>query len=221
MKRVVLIQNDPKVGKGSIENNSFKIVQLNAWDNPWSQIFSDDYVVVLGGHMGVYDTKQFPYLIKEKHWIKKFVNQNGKFLGICLGAQLLAEAIGGLAFLSANLEFGVKNFKLKTNNDLLNIFQDVPLLTWHRDTFSLPSNTEVLAKTEFPQMFEYKSSIGFQFHPEVTLDLFDTWIDSEGSREELSLHGYKIDDVRDEIALFEDDMSKRMNDFIDAWVFAG
>jgi len=70
-------------------------------------------------------------------------------------------------------------------------------------------------------MFEYKSSIGFQFHPEVTLDLFDTWIDSGGSREELSLHGYKIEDVRDEIALFEDDMSKRMNDFIDAWVFSG
>ena len=78
MKRVVLIQNDPKVGKGSIENNSFKIVQLNAWDNPWSQIFSDDYVVVLGGHMGVYDTKQFPYLIKEKHWIKKICKPKWK-----------------------------------------------------------------------------------------------------------------------------------------------
>ena len=219
MKRVILIKNDPEVGKGSINNNRIKIYQFNAWDNPWNQVLPDDYVIVLGGHMGAYDIKKYPYLIKEKKWIKQFVNQNGRLLGICLGAQLLADAIGGLALFSDDLEFGIKNIKFESNNRLLNIFQDVPVFTWHRDTFSLPYHTEIIAKTKFPQMFEYKSSIGFQFHPEITLELFDTWIASNGSREELMDHGFKIEKIRGEVALFEEDMTRRINSFINSWVF--
>ena len=219
MKRIVLIKNDPEVGKGSINNKRIKICQLNAWDNPWNQVLPDDYVIVLGGHMGAYDIKNFPYLIKEKKWINQFVNQNGRLLGICLGAQLLADSIGGSAFFSDDLEFGIKNFKFKSDNESLNIFQDVPIFTWHRDTFSLPYNTEIIAKTNFPQMFEYKSSIGFQFHPEITLELFDIWIDSDGSREELMDHGFIIEKVRGEIALYEEDMTRRINSFINSWVF--
>ena len=169
--------------------------------------------------MGAYDIKNFPYLIKEKKWINQFVNQNGRLLGICLGAQLLADSIGGSAFFSDDLEFGIKNFKFKSDNESLNIFQDVPIFTWHRDTFSLPYNTEIIAKTNFPQMFEYKSSIGFQFHPEITLELFDTWIDSDESREELMDHGFIIEKVRGEIALYEEDMTRRINSFINSWVF--
>ena len=68
-------------------------------------------------------------------------------------------------------------------------------------------------------MFEYKSSIGFQFHPEITLELFDIWIDSDGSREELMDHGFIIEKVRGEIALYEEDMTRRINSFINSWVF--
>ena len=221
MKRLVLIKNDPKVGKGSIENNSLNIVSLNAWDNPWSSISMDDDVIVLGGHMGAYDVEQYPYLSQEKKWIKTFVRDNGRLLGICLGSQLLAESIGGSAFHSKDLEFGVKKFRVKTKNNLLNIFQDVPVFTWHRDTFTLPENTHVIAETKFPQVFEHNSSIGFQFHPEITLNLFDTWINSEGSRKEVESHGYKVNKVREDIAQFEQEMSIRFNKFINAWVLAG
>ena len=69
MKRLVLVKNDPKVSRGSIENNRLKVVSLNAWDNPWRSISPDDYVIVLGGHMGAYDIKQYPYLNEEKKWI--------------------------------------------------------------------------------------------------------------------------------------------------------
>jgi len=141
-------------------------------------------------------------------------------IGICLGAQLLAESIGGSAFFSEDLEFGIKNIKVKTNHNILNIFKDVPLFTWHRDTFALPKNVEVIAETKFPQMFKQKSAIGFQFHPEITLNLFDMWINSEESRTEVESYGYKVNIVREEIAQFEEDMSIRMNKFIDAWVFA-
>ena len=65
MKRIVFVQNDPKVEEGSIFNSEVEILKLQAWDEPWEQITLNDYVIVLGGHMGAYDVDKFPYLNSE------------------------------------------------------------------------------------------------------------------------------------------------------------
>jgi GMP synthase (glutamine-hydrolysing) len=219
MKRLVFIQNDPNVDKGSIVNQNIPVVEYKAWENPWIEVLPSDYVVVLGGHMGAYDTVMYPYLKDEKKWIENFVNDNGNLLGICLGSQMLADSIGGSALLSDYLEFGVKQFKVLSNNNLLNHFNNQPVFTWHRDTFKLPPGVGVLGQTEHPQIFTYKSSIGLQFHPEITLDLFDTWIRTEGSKEELENNRYDIIKVRDKVALHEVSMKERINHFINDWIF--
>ena len=219
MKRLVFIQNDPNVHKGSIENEHAEIIEYKAWQQPWNKIESTDYVVILGGHMGAYDTKEYPYLENEKNWIGNFVNTGGNLLGICLGSQMLADSIGGSAFLSDQLEFGVKEFKVSGQNNLLNHFNNKPVFTWHRDTFKLPSNVEVLAQTEYPQLFTYKSSIGLQFHPEITLDLFDTWISTDGSKEEIVKNGYSFKRAREKIVMHEVSMKEIMNQFVNDWLF--
>ena len=219
MKRLVFIQNDPNVHKGSIENEHAEIIEYKAWQQPWNKIKSTDYVVILGGHMGAYDTKEYPYLENEKNWIENFVNTGGSLLGICLGSQMLADSIGGSAFLSDQLEFGVKEFKVSGQNNLLNHFNNKPVFTWHRDTFKLPPNVEVLAQTEYPQLFTYKSSIGMQFHPEITLDLFDTWIRTDGSKEEIVKNGYSFESAREKIVINEVSMKEIMNQFVNDWLF--
>ena len=220
MKRLVFIQNDPNVDKGSITNKNVPIVEYKAWENPWSEFLKNDYVVVLGGHMGAYDTNMYSYLEEEKKWIGNFVNDNGNLLGICLGAQMLADSIGGSAFLSDKLEFGVKQFEVLSSNNLLMHFNNQPVFTWHRDTFKLPDDIDVLAQTHYPQIFTYKSSIGLQFHPEITLEQFEKWIRTEGTKEEVNNNGYSIKSVRDQIALNELHMKERVNHFVNDWLFS-
>jgi len=218
MRRIVFIQNDPKVDEGSIFHSEVDILKLQAWDEPWDQISSTDYVVVLGGHMGVYDNGKFKYLNSEQRWIKNFVENDGNLLGICLGSQLLANSIGGNAYLSDKIEFGIKKLKFSSNTPLLNTFSNKNIFTWHRDTFSLPKGVDVVASTDYPQIFNYKSSIGLQFHPEITLTLFDTWSGTEDSRSELIDNGYSLTEVRDQLIINEKVMKENMNSFINQWI---
>jgi len=220
MKRIVFVQNDPKVDEGSIFNQEVEVLKLQAWDEPWEQITLNDYVIVLGGYMGAYDGDKFPYLNSEQKWIRNFVERNGNFLGICLGAQLLANSIGGNAYLSEEIEFGINKLNYTSDIPLLNNFSNENVFTWHRDTFSLPEGINVLASTDYPQIFVYNSAIGLQFHPEITLALFDSWSESEDSIIELEENGHSLVDVRNQLAMHQKDMQKNMNNFIDQWIFS-
>ena len=220
MKRIVFVQNDPKVDEGSIFNQEVEVLKLQAWDEPWEQITLNDYVIVLGGYMGAYDGDKFPYLNSEQKWIRNFVERNGNFLGICLGAQLLANSIGGNAYLSEEIEFGINKLNYTSDIPLLNNFSNENVFTWHRDTFSLPEGINVLASTDYPQIFVYNSAIGLQFHPEITLALFDSWSESEDSIIELEENGHSLVDVRNQLSMHQKDMQKNMNNFIDQWIFS-
>ncbi len=220
MKRIVFVQNDPKVDEGSIFNQEVEVLKLQAWDEPWEQITLNDYVIVLGGHMGVYEGDKFPYLNSEQKWIRNFVERNGNFLGICLGSQLLANSIGGNAYLSEEIEFGINKLNYTSDIPLLNNFSNENVFTWHRDTFSLPEGVNVLASTDYPQIFVYNSAIGLQFHPEITLALFDSWSESEDSIIELEQNGHSLVDVRNQLVMHQKDMQKNMNNFIDQWIFS-
>ena len=107
--KTIAIINDSEVTAGSLPEN---IISINAWEINWNDVSLDDNYIILGGHMGSYDDKEFTYLEKEKQWLKNAINANTKILGICLGSQLIADAMGGEAFLSPKIEFGFKNLDL-------------------------------------------------------------------------------------------------------------
>ena len=94
-KKTIAIINDSEVTTGSLPNN---IISINAWDINWDDLSLGDNYIVLGGHMGSYDDQKFTYLQKEKQWLKNAINANAKILGICLGSQLIADAMGGWWF---------------------------------------------------------------------------------------------------------------------------
>ena len=211
--KTIAIINDSEVTAGSLPDN---INSINAWDINWDDLSLDDNFIILGGHMGAYDDQKFTYLQEEKKWLKYAINANSKILGICLGSQLIADAMGGSAFLSKNIEFGFKNLEFLIDDSLFDDFKNTKVFSWHRDTFNIPLEATLIAKTEYPQIFSIKNSLALQFHPEIKLDLFENWYDSDLSKEELANY-----DVHSELNYLKDNfqqLEKSMHNFYNKWI---
>ena len=212
-KSTIAIINDSEVTAGSLPNN---IISINAWDINWDDLSLDDNYIILGGHMGSYDDQKFTYLQEEKEWLKYAINSNAKILGICLGSQLIADAMGGAAFLSKNIEFGFKNLEFLIDDSLFDDFKNTKVFSWHRDTFNIPPGATLIAKTEYPQIYSIKNSLALQFHPEIKLDLFENWYDSDLSKEELVNY-----DVHSELNYLKNNsqhLEKTMHSFYNKWI---
>ena len=212
-KNITAIVNDPDVTLGSIPP---EIHLEYAWNVDWDSLQLNNKYIVLGGHMGAYDTEKYPYLDYEKQWLKLAIESNTHVLGICLGAQLIADSMGGRAYLSHEIEFGFKNLKFLRKDSIYDSFKNSKVFTWHRDTFDLPVNATLIAKTEFPQIFTINNTIALQFHPEIQLELFNLWYSSDVSKKELK--GYEVDA---EVMHLKNNLSQlktNMREFLDKWV---
>ena len=199
----VAIINDPEVTLGHLEKRS--IITLNAWEINWNDLNPESNYILLGGHMGAYQSEEYPYLKSEKKWIAEAVNTNIKILGICLGSQLIADSLDGEAYLAENIEFGFKRHSYLTSSYIFDDYKNIEIFTWHRDTFKLPSKAKLIAKTSFPQIFTIKKTIGIQYHPEITYNKMISLIHFRKERlldrkafkdeKEIDEHVKKINDV--------------------------
>jgi|YelNatPaOPRAMG01_1025707.scaffolds.fasta_scaffold10362_5 GMP synthase (glutamine-hydrolysing) len=134
-----------------------------------------NWLIVLGGPMGVYDEKKFPWLSKEKTFIKQAIENDKIVLGICLGAQLIASSFGWRVYPNLYKEIGWFKITMTVEskyNNLFNFFpEELVVFHWHGDTFELPKGLTNIAQSEAckNQAFVYKEKvIGLQFHLEVT-----------------------------------------------------
>jgi len=139
-----------------------------------------DWLIIMGGPMGVYEEDKFPWLKAEKNFIKKAIENNKVILGICLGAQLIAEVLGAKVFPNKYKEIGWFNVKASEeakNNALFDFFpEESVVFHWHGDTFELPQGAVHIAETEVckNQAFVYNERIiGLQFHIEMTENLLN------------------------------------------------
>jgi GMP synthase - Glutamine amidotransferase domain len=134
------------------------------------------HLVVLGGRMSVNDEEEYPFLRDEKALIRTCIQKGVPVLGICLGAQMIASALG-MSVYGGPVEKGwsvvsrvgaLKNTYLPDNPF---VFQ------WHGDTFDLPEGATLLYAGDRVrnQMFSYRSALGVQFHPEVTGEIITRW----------------------------------------------
>jgi len=213
MNKTIAIINDSEVTTGSLPND---IISINAWEVNWDLLSFDDSYIVLGGHMGSYDDEKFSYLQAEKLWLKKAINEDTKILGICLGSQLIADAMGGKAYLSEKIEFGFKNLNFLVEDTLFEDFKNTKVFSWHRDTFDIPPGATLVAKTEFPQIYIIKNTTALQFHPEIKTDLFKIWYDSDLSKQELESY-----DVQSEVQYLNNNsqqLEHSMINFYSKWI---
>ncbi|MES2093119.1 MAG: glutamine amidotransferase [Actinomycetota bacterium] len=160
-----------------------------------------ELVVVLGGDMGVYERDAHPFLESELAYLRDRLAAERPTLGICLGAQLIAEALGETVRKGKSVEIGfreVKPTEAGLDSPLRHVL-GVPMMQWHGDTFGLPSGAVRLASStaysnEAFALGDY--ALAVQFHPELTADMFESWI-TDGSAELAEL-GIDPDDLRRE-----------------------
>ncbi len=179
----MVIQNIACEHLGNLANlfelDGFNVTILNSQNNSIPKdLISYSGIIILGGPMSVYDN--YDYLKNEQKLIKKAVEMNIPTLGICLGSQLIAEAMGGKVHAGNLKEIGWYDIEI-TENGHRDIFNGVSTLKhtvfqWHGDTFELPPSAIILAKTnKYIQAFRIKTAIGIQFHIEVDESMIDEW----------------------------------------------
>lgn len=161
----------------------FRIVRLDRGEAVPSDPAAMDGLIVMGGTMGVYEAAQFPFLAREVELLAAAVAHNLPVLGICLGSQLLAAALGAEVTRGPILEIGEGEVHLTSvgrEDPVLGPGSNgsVPVVHWHQDTFPLPSGTVLLASTDLYAQQAFRAghrAYGFQFHPEVDANLAAAW----------------------------------------------
>jgi GMP synthase (glutamine-hydrolysing) len=167
----------------------FKITKVEGFSTDISQInpLAYDAVIVLGGAMGVYQADLFPYLNDEMELIRKCVAADHPMLGICLGSQLTAGALGQKVYKgTAGKEIGFMDIELTdaAHQTPLRHFDKskTKVFQWHGDTFDLPPEATLLASSKQykNQAFRIgKNIFATQFHPEIDSNgLFNTLVES-------------------------------------------
>ncbi|MFH1574681.1 MAG: type 1 glutamine amidotransferase [Acidobacteriota bacterium] len=148
-----------------------------------------DWLMVMGGSPHAWDMENNPWLGEEKAFLSRSLNAGKIILGICFGAQLLAEAVGGGVFPNEHPEIGWFDVTLTADGRASFLFKDIPgrfmTFHWHSDHFSLPPGCVRLASSEPTpnQAFLYpgRPVVGLQFHPEYTREVVIRFARSEAS----------------------------------------
>jgi GMP synthase-like glutamine amidotransferase len=195
--KIHYLQHAPHEGPGYItdyaKNNNHSISSTKLYLNEiLPGLNSFDVLVIMGGPMGVNDDKDFPWLIKEKIFIREAIDSNKKIIGICLGSQLLASVLGASVYPNKEKEIGFFPVIKKTDHDLMSCFPDEPVVFhWHGDTYDLPQGALLLASSVAckNQAFLYgKNVLALQFHLEITEDLLEGFLYS--GMDELEIKPY-------------------------------
>ncbi len=164
-------------------------------------------MVVLGGPISAYDDDRYPTLAPLLSMIEKRIAAGLPTLGICLGAQLIARALGARVYPSGHTEIGWTPLTLTGAGQASPLRHldaaHTSMLHWHGDTFDLPSGAIHLASTQAceNQAFAWgKHVLGLQCHPEIRADRFEPWL--IGNAGEIAGHGIDVCQLRADTARF-------------------
>jgi GMP synthase (glutamine-hydrolysing) len=182
--RIHYLQHVPFEGLGNIENwallrgHQISDTQLYNSD-PLPEPEKFDWLIVMGGPMNIYEEDRFPWLAREKTFIRDTIDSGNIVLGICLGSQLIADALGAKIHKNQYPEIGWFDVRLTDAASKSKVFGRLPerltVFHWHGDTFDLPPGATWIAESDAcrNQAFEYGGGrvIGLQFHLDTTLEI--------------------------------------------------
>ena len=187
---IYYLQHVPFEGLGSIEkwahNHRWGVSAIRLHEG---QVFPDperlDALVISGGPMSVSEEDKYPWLVPEKHFLEKVLKREIPVLGICLGAQLLADVLGAKVYPNAVKEIGwfpiTKTIPENAHKITGTLPVNMEVFHWHGDTFDLPESSLQLFRSEAceNQAFAYgENVIALQFHLETTPASLDALINN-------------------------------------------
>ena len=214
----VLLSNDYQI-------NYYEAADFAAKANDLLQIdsLSDDLLIILGGPISVNDSDMFPFIDAEIALLKHRMAVNKPTLGICLGAQLIASALGSDVYSGNVKEIGWSDLYLTTAGEQSSLrylqAEHCSMLHWHGETFDLPGGAELLASTEhYPnQAFRYGKTLALQFHPEVNQHDMEKWF--IGHAGEISqTEGVSVAQLRADTQQYANRLEVQSELFFNSWL---
>jgi GMP synthase (glutamine-hydrolysing) len=151
-------------------------------DDPSDEALLDsDLLIVLGGPIGVYETEAFPFLVPEIAAVRRRLDAQKPILGVCLGAQLMATALGARVAPGPAKEIGYAPVELTDSGRATPLARlaGLPVLHWHGDVCEAPANADRLAWTDVCAVQAFRAgpaALALQFHVEVDPRRIETWL---------------------------------------------
>ena len=192
--RAHCFQHEPFEEMAAIETwlrtKNFEITYTRFFESDQIPSINDiDWLILMGGSMSVNDEKEFPWLVKEKEFVRQCIEQDKVVIGICLGSQLIANSLGCKVYKNEQKEIGwfpIKKAPLAKSKLFADFPDEVTVFHWHGETFDLPMDAELIASSAAckNQVFVINNKvIGFQCHLETTSESLSAL--SDNSRSEL------------------------------------
>ena len=186
-RTAVELQHDATIHLGNIEpvlrehGYDLRIVDATAEDLTALDPAEADLVVVLGGEMGAYETDAHPFLLDERALLRERLGAQRPTLGVCLGAQLMAGALGERVYKGDTKQIGFRPVETTPAGAQSPVrhFEGVPVVEWHGDTFELPAEATLLASSSAYSNEAFSIgdfALAVQFHPEVTDEMHERWV---------------------------------------------
>jgi GMP synthase (glutamine-hydrolysing) len=185
---------------------------------------SEELLIILGGPVSVNDTAMFPFIEAEISLLRQRIAADRPTLGICLGAQLIASALGASVYAGKEKEIGWYDLQLTAAGELSALrylgAKHCSMLHWHGETFALPKGAVLLASSEKyqNQAFSYgKNTLALQFHPEVTQHGLEKWfIGHIGEIQQTE--GISVEKLRQDARQHADQLEMQGELFFNSWL---
>jgi GMP synthase (glutamine-hydrolysing) len=225
MKPIAILQHNDEVPPGylgdAIKDAGLpsRVVRLYAGDD-LPALDEVSAIVSLGGIMGAYEEADFAFLATEKALLRSAVDNDIPVLGICLGCQILADALGGNAYPAGEHEVEFRALRVvaaAADDPVLGLLTQ-PVLSFHGDTWDVPPGASVLVTSDrYPHGFRMGSAVAVQSHPEASVAIAKGWVELYG-REKLVAEGVDPDELIGAMELGSPQNASRAMQMFAAWL---